>query len=153
MQLLVLLLPALLLYIFAYHLLVAVLPYRAYVITVRPEFSSPQLLLYLWTPREYLSGRYAFYDLHDLLRAVHRYTLNQKMHVIFICPYFQKRYLVPLTDPKANLFEFLVYFRTKYNSSVLGWADDVIQKYRNIMTLVNEATHSHSILSQQAAGN
>ena len=75
------------------------------------------------------------------------------MHVILICPYLQKRYLVALADPKTNLFEVLVYFRTKYNSSVLGWADDVIQKYRNIMTLVNEATHSHSILSQQAAGN
>lgn len=153
MQLLVLFLSTLLLYVLAYHLLVAVLSYRAYVIPVCPEFPSPQLLLYLWTPRKYLSCRYAFYDLHDLLRAVHRYTLNQKMHVVFICTYFQKRYLVPLTDPKTNLFEFLVYFRTKYNSSVLGWADDVIQQYRNIMTLVNEAAHSHSILSQQAAGN
>jgi hypothetical protein len=29
----------------------------------------------------------------------------------------------------------------------------VIQKHRNIMALMNEATHSYSILSQQAAGN
>lgn len=129
MQLLVLFLPALLLYIFAYHLLVPVLSYRAYVITVCPELPSPQLLLYLCTPHKYLSCRYAFYDLHDLLRTLHRYTLNQKMHVILICPYFQKCYLVSMTDPKTDLFEFLVYFRTKYNSSVLGWADDVIQKY------------------------
>ena len=60
MQLLILFLPALLLYILAYHLLVAVLSYRAYVISVCPQLSSPQLLLYLWTPREYLSCRYAF---------------------------------------------------------------------------------------------
>jgi hypothetical protein len=29
----------------------------------------------------------------------------------------------------------------------------VVQQYRNIMTLMDEAAHSSSILSQQAAGN
>jgi hypothetical protein len=29
----------------------------------------------------------------------------------------------------------------------------VIEKYRNIMALMNESAHSYSILSQQAAGN
>jgi hypothetical protein len=29
----------------------------------------------------------------------------------------------------------------------------VIQKYRNIMALMNESAHSYSILTQQAAGN
>jgi hypothetical protein len=153
MQLLILFLPPLLLYISAYHLLVPVLADRADVISIRPELPSPQLLLHLRARGEYLSGCYALYYLHYLLRAVHRHTLHQEMDMVFVCSYLQKRNLIPLTNFQADLFELEVYFGTKYNSSILRWTDNVIQKYRNIMALMNEATHSYSILSQQAAGN
>ena len=153
MQLLILFLPALLLYILAYHFLVSMLTDRADVIPARPELPSPQLLLYLWARRKDFSRRYTFYDLYYLLRAVGRHTLNQKMHMVFVGSYFQKRNFISLTDFQADLFELLIYFGTKYNSSVLRWADYVIEKYRNIMALMNEAAHSYSIISQQAAGN
>jgi hypothetical protein len=73
--------------------------------------------------------------------------------MVFVCSYFKERNLVPLTNAQTNLFELLVYFKAKYDSAVLCWADYVIQKYRNIMALMNESAHSYSILSQQAAGN
>lgn len=153
MQLLILFLPALLLYILAYHLLVAMLTDRADVISSRPELPSPQLLLDLRVGGKDSSRRYTLYDLYYLLRAVGRHALHQKMHMVFVGSYFQKCNFISLTDFQANLFEFEIYFWTKYNSSILRWADYVIEKYRNIMALMNEATHSYSIISQQAAGN
>ena|SRR5215208_678170 len=153
MQLLIFLFPALLLYILAYHLLVPVLTDCAYVISICPKLPSPQLLLYFRAGSEDISRRYALEDLHYLLRAVHRHTLHQKMDVVFVRSYLKKGDLIPVANSQADLFEFLVYFRIKYNSSVLRGADYVIEKYRYVMALMNEATHSHSILSQQAAGN
>ena len=153
MQLLIFLFPALLLYILAYHLLVPVLPDRADVISIRPKLPSPQLLLYFRAGCKYFSRRYALYDLHYLLRAVHRHTLHQKMDVVFVRSYLKECDLIPVANSQADLFEFLIYFGVEYNSSVLRRADYVIKKYRYVMALMNEATHSHSILSQQAAGN
>src|SRR5215217_3802289 len=153
MQLLILFFPPLLLYVLAYHLLVAVLPYRAYVIPGCPQMPSPQLLFYLWTRGKDFSGAYTLYDLHYLLRAIHRHTLHKKMYMVFIRSYFQKRNLISLTDLQTNFFELEVYFRTKYDSAILRRTNNVIQKYRNIMAFMNESTHSYSIVSQQAAGN
>src|SRR5829696_8891217 len=136
MQLLILFFPALLLYVLTYHLFVPVLPYRADEVSCRPQLSSPQPLLYFWAGGEDFSRRYTLYDLHYLLRAVHRHTLHQKMHMVFVRSYFKKLNLISLTDSQANLFELQVYFRIKYNSSILRWADDVIQKYRNVMALM-----------------
>jgi hypothetical protein len=152
-QLLILFFPALLLYVLADHLLIAVLPDRADKVSVRPELSSPQLLLYLWAGRKYLSGRDALDDLHDLLRAVDWHRLHQKMNVIFVCTYLKERYLIAFADLEANLFELEVYFRAKYHLAVLGWTNYVVQQYRNVMAFMDEAANSSSILTQQAAGN
>ena len=153
MQLLILFFPALLLDVLADHLLVAVLPDRADVIAICPELAAPQLFLYLRAGRKDFSRRDALDDLHDLLRAVHRHRLHQKMHMVFVRSDLQKPDLMPLADFDTNLFEFLVYFRTKYHSTVLRWTNDVVQQYRNVMALVDVATHSSIIISQQAAGN
>ena len=153
MQLLIFLFPSLLLYILAYHLLVPMLPDRAYIISIRPQLPSPQPLLYFRARSKYFSRRYTLYDLHYLFRTVHRHTLHQKMDVVFVGPDLKECDLIPVANSQADLFEFLVYFGAKYNSSVLRRTDYVIKKYRYVMALVNEAAHSHSILSQQAAGN
>ena len=153
MQYLILFFPSLLLYIFAYHLFIPVLPYAADVVSFRPHLPSPQLLLHFRACGKYFSRRYAFDRLYYLFRAVHWHALHQKMDVVFVGPDLQKRDLISLTDLQTNFFKLLIHFRCKYNSSILHRTDDVIQKYRYVMTLVNEAAHSHSILSQQAAGN
>src|ERR1051325_5869685 len=152
MQLLILFLPALLLNVLSNHLLVPVLPDRADVIARRPEFSTPQLLLYLWTGRKDFSCRDALDDLHDLLLAVHRHRLHQKMHVVFVGANLQKRDLVAFANPHANFFEFLVYLRAKHYAAVLGWTNDVVQQYRDVMALVDEAAHSSSILFAASCG-
>src|ERR1044071_2373454 len=111
MQLLVLFFPALLFDVLANHLLVAVLTYDADVVAVRPELAAPQPLLHLWTGRKDFPRRDALDDLHDLLRAVHRHRLHQKMHVVFVRADLQKRDLKTFADFHANLFELLVYVR------------------------------------------
>ena len=153
MQLLILLFPALLLYVSAYHLFIPVLPYCADVISCCPQMPSPQLLLHFGAGGKDLSGGYTLYDLYYLLRAIHRHTLHKEMYMVFVRPYFQERNLISLADLQTDLFELPVRFRTKYGSAILRWANNVIQKYRNIMALMNESTHSYSIVSQQAAGN
>jgi hypothetical protein len=152
MQLLVLFFPALLLDVFANHLLVAVLAYRADVIALRPELAAPQLLSHLWTGHKDFSRRNALDDLHDLFRTVHRHRLHQEMHVVFVRADLQKRNLVAFADLLANLFELLVYFRAKYHAAVLGWTNDVVQQYRDVVTLVDEAAHSSSILFAASCG-
>lgn len=153
MQLLILFFPALLLYVFAYHLLVAVLSDRADVIPCCPQMPSPQLLLYFWTRCKDFSCTYALYDLNYLLRAIHWHTLHKKMHMVFVRSYFQKRILISLTDLQTNFFKLLIYFGSKYNSAIFRRTNNVIEKYRNIMAFMNESAHSYSIVSQQAAGN
>ena len=152
MQLLILFLPALLLDVLADHLLVAVLAYRADVIPGAPQLSSPQPLLHLWTGCKDFSRRDALDDLHDLLRTVGWHRLHQKMHVVFVGADLQKRNLIAFADLEANLFELLVYFLAKYHSAVLGWTNDVVQQYRNVMALVDEAAHSSSILFAASCG-
>ena len=152
MQLLILFFPSLLLYVAAYHLLVAMLTDRANVIAVRPELSAPQLLLYLWTGRKDFSRRDALDDLHNLLRAIHWPRLHQKMHMVFVGSHLKKRNFIAFADFHANLFELLIYFGAKYHAAVLGWTNDMVQQYRNIMALVDEATHSSSILFAASCG-
>ena len=153
MQYLILLFSSLPLYIFAYHFLIPVLPDCVDEVPFRPQLPSPQLLLHLRARQKDFSRRYTLDRLHDLLWAVHRHALHQKMHMIFVGPDFQKRDFISLTDLQTDFFKLLVYCGCQDNSSILHWTDKVIHQYRYVMTLVNEATHSHSILSQQAAGN
>jgi hypothetical protein len=152
MQLLILFFPALLLDVLADHLFVAVLAYRAHVIAVRPELAAPQLLSHFWTARKDFSRRDALDDLHDPLWAVHRHRLHQKMDVVLVGANLQKGDLKAFADLYANLFEFLIYLRAKYHSTVLGWTNDVVQQYRNVMALVDEAAHSSSILFAASCG-
>ena len=153
MQSLILFFPALLLDVLTDHLFIPMLAHRADIVAVRPKLSSPKLLLYLWARGKDFSRRYTLDRLHDLLRAIGRHALHQKMHVIFVGPDFQKRDLVAMANLHTNLFELEVYFRSKDNSSILRWTDNVIEKHRNIMALMNESAHSFSIRTQQAAGN
>ena len=152
MQLLVLFFPALLFDVLADHLLVAVLSNRADVIACGPQLATPQLLLHLWITRKDFSRRDALDDLHDPLWAVHRYRLHQKMDVVLVGANLQKRNLKAFADLDANLFELLIYFRCKYHTAVLGWTNDVVQQYRNVMALVDEAAHSSSILFAASCG-
>ena len=92
---------------------VAMLPNRADEVAIAPELAAPQLFLDLWTRRQDFSGRDALDDLHNLLRAIHRHRLHQKMDGVFVRADLQKPDLMPLADFDTNLFKFLVYLRAK----------------------------------------
>ena len=152
MQFLILFFRPLLLDVLAYHLLVAVLTHRADVITRAPKFAAPQLLFYFGARGKDFSRGYAFDDLYNLLRTVHRYRLHQKIHLVFVSTYLDKRNFIAVADFHTHLFEFLVYLRTENHSTVLRWANDVIQKYRNVMALMNDSAHSLSIRNAASCG-
>ena len=153
MQLLILFFPALLLAVLADQLLVPRLPHGADVLSGCPKRPSPHLLFYLRAGGKDFSRRYPLNRLDDLLRAVPRHPLHQEMHRVFVRADFQKRDFISLTDFQADLFKLVVYFWAKPHSAILRRTDYVIEKHRNVMALINAATHSYSILSQQAAGN
>ena len=117
-----------------------------------PQLATPQTLFDGRDAVEDLTGRETFDDLDHLGRAVARHRLHQKMHVVFVSPNLQKRYLEPLADFQADFFELLINWRREHGSSVLCWTDDVIHQYRDVMTFVDVLAHPH-ILAQQAAGN
>ena len=97
-------------------------------------------------------GGDALDDLHYLLRAIHWHTLHQKMYMVFISANFNEWYFIAFADFQTRLFELLVNFFCKDHSPVLGRADDMVQKQRDIVTLMDILAHPSSI-SQQAAGN
>lgn len=67
------------------------------------------------------------------------------MHIVFISANLNERYFVAFADFQTCLFELLVNFFCKDHSPVLGWADDVVQKQRDIVTLMDILAHSTSI--------
>ena len=68
--------------------------YRTGKIPIRPEFPTPQLLLYLRTPTEYLTRRQAFHQHYNLRHAVGWYRLHKEMNVILVSADLQKLYLI-----------------------------------------------------------
>ena len=136
-----LILVPLLLHVFAYRLFVSVLAHCAGEVPVRPKLATPQFLPHLRTAFENLSGRYAFDHRHNLCHAVSGNRLHQKMNVIFVRSNFQKLDLVPLFDSKARLFEYLVNLFIDYSPSVLRRKHDVVQQYRDVVTLVYVFAH------------
>ncbi len=121
-------------------------------ISIRPKLPAPELFLDLRTVSKDLSGRNALNPLDYLLWTHHRYRLHEEMYMIAIRSNLQKCDLIAFANLQANFLELLVNRRCKDRSSVLRWTDDVIQQNRDVVTLMDEAAHPHS-LTQQAARN
>ena len=132
---------------------IAILPNRAHKIPVAPKLSSPQLLLYLWTRCQYLPCRNALDELHDFLRTIHRHRLYQEVHMVSICANLNKCHLISFADFQTRLFQLFVHRWRKNHSPILCRTHDVIQKHRNIVTLMNIAAHtSHYIAIAASCG-
>ena len=93
-----------------------------------PELSAPKLILHLRVKLENLFGRDALDCFYDLGWAHHRYTLDQKMNMVFVGPYFDKLDLISLRNLKADIFQTLINSLAKNNPSILGWANKVVEK-------------------------
>jgi len=74
--------------------------------------------------------------------------------MVFICPYFYELNFKPLRYFKTGVFQRLVNRFTEYNPSVFGRAYKMVQKYWNIMALMNIFTHITKIVnfSKQSFG-
>ncbi len=88
--------------------------------------SAPELILHLWVPSQYLFRRDTLYGCYYLRWRLYRNTLYQKMYMILIRSYFNKIYLVPLTNTGTRLLQCLLYQCRKYLPTVLHRAHYMI---------------------------
>jgi hypothetical protein len=97
---------------------VTVFPYGTGKVSIRPEFSTPKLLLNVRTPFEYFPGSNAFDDRHCSGHTVRWNALHEKMYMIIIGAYFQEFHLISFLNFYTYLFEYIVYVCVKQRSSV-----------------------------------
>jgi len=121
---------------------ISMLTDRADVISLSPKFPTPKNLLDLRNLSEYLSGCYALDGLNHLLGAIPRNRLYQKVHMVLIDTNLQKLYLVTLRYLQANVPNHSLHLLIKNHPSVFGRTYNVIDQYRNVVSLVYKFAHA-----------
>ena len=130
---------------------IAMLPNRAHEIPVAPKLSSPKLFLDLRTTAENLPRCNALDHLYDSLRTIYRHRLHQKVNMVLVGANLDKRHLISSADFQTGLFKLFIHRRCKNHSPIFGRTHNVIQKHRNIMTLVNIAAHTRHYIAIAAS--
>lgn len=120
---------------------VGILPNCVHVETARPEVSSPQKFSDFGVGMENMSCSEALHNLGNTRRGEGRNTLQQKMHVILICPDFDETDLEALLNLKTDLFERPLRGFCKSFSSVFHGTDQVVQQKSLVVTFVDVITH------------
>jgi len=120
-------------------------------VSIRPKRPSPQLLLNMRTTAKYLSRRKTLYQPHKLRHSIRRNRLGQKMNMVLIRTDFQKLHLVTLLDFKTHIPQHDVHVLIDHSSTVIGWKNQTVKQYRNVMALVNILTHP-TILRRKRRG-
>lgn len=123
------------------HFLVTVLTDGIRVIPARPELSTPEHLLDFGMTTEDLLRSNALDGLNDCRGRHHGDALDEKMDVVFIRPDLDEMDLVSFFYSHAHIFERYLHFFRKDLSSVLGRADDVVEKQGLVMSLENMFAH------------
>lgn len=126
MQLFVLFWVTLSLYIPFDRLLISLSPNRAHIVAIRPEFTTPQLLLDPRSTLEDLSGCQTLDHLDDLFWTVGRYRLDQKMHMVLVGPNLNELDLIALRNFQTYLFQDFVHVAIKHSSTIFGWTDKMV---------------------------
>ena len=137
---------ALLFYILADCLFIAVLPDGVRVVAACPELSSPKHFLHFTVCAEYLPGSDAFHDLHNYLWGHHGYTLNEEVHMIFIGSNFHEMDLMPFRNTHTDLFQSILHCFTEYLPPVLHRAYYVVKEKRLVVSLVDMFAHASILL-------
>jgi hypothetical protein len=140
---------ALIFYVAANHIFIPVLPYRTSKISVNPKLSTPKLFLHLRAPAENLSGRQTLDHPNQFGNAVCRNALHQKMHMITVTSNFQKLNLIPRFNLKEHFLQYAINRFVYNHTSILRRKDQVIQKNRHIVTLMDEFAHPFSLLRER----
>ena len=128
--------------VFADSHLVALLANGSRIIAVRPEFSTPQLLFDMWTPKENLPSCDALDELGQSRDAVAWNRLDKKMHMIFVCSNLQKDHGIAFLNLKTYIPQSFIHLWIKNYPAVLRWTSEMIQQNRNIMTFMDIPAHT-----------
>ena len=100
---------------------------------------------------KHLSRCYAFYYLYYFRNSHSRHTLDQKMNVVLICPYFNKLYLISFADAKTNFFYVFTYFSAYDFSPIFHRKNQMIKQQRLIVPFVNMFIHKNENTLFQSA--
>lgn len=138
-----------------------VLSNRSNVVSIRPELTTPQLLLDLGNTSENLTGGNAFDDPYNFGRTIGWNRLDEKMHMVLIGSKLQKNNLIPFGNLQTDGFEFFIDFGVKHHTPVFRRAHNMLDQDRDIMTFTNQSAHRpilaasrpHDKFAPQAAGN
>ena len=122
--------------------LISMLTNRTDIIALPPKLSTPKQLLDSWHLPENFSGCNALYCLHHFFRAIPWHRLHQKMYVVLINPNLQKLDLIALRYLQTNIPNYSFNLCVKNQSPVLGWTNNVIDQYRNVVSLVYVFAHA-----------
>jgi len=98
-----------------------------------PELATPQYLSDLWVTIKEFSRREAFDETSDFGGREGRNGLEQEVHMIFVCPYFNEGDFVVLGNRPTDVFEgFFDRFREDFLSASDG-ADEMVEEKRDIV--------------------
>src|ERR1044071_7337521 len=67
---------------------------------------------------------------------------TRKCTMVLVCTNLYECHLKSFADFQTALFQLLVHRRRKHHSSILRWTHDVIQKHRDIVTLMDIPAHT-----------
>ncbi len=123
----------------------AVLADRTEVSAIRPELSTPEVLLDRGDPPEDLSGRETLDDPDELAGAVRRNRLHEEVHVVPVGPDLQERDVVPGGNLQTDVPEGAVHLGGEHRPAVLRGADQMVQQDGDMVAPVDVFAHTPSL--------
>src|SRR5512147_691686 len=128
------------------------LSHSANVVTIGPEFATPQLLFDSWHPSKHFSRCKTLDDRDNFCRTIAWYRLHQKMYMILIRSNFEKLNLVTIGNFQTHIFQHLVHLIINHCSSIFSWTDKMIDQDGHIMAFSDDVTHAAILSRRRAAG-
>ena len=122
------------------------------IIPTCPEMTSPEFFLYCRVCLKDLFCNDTFYCLHHFAREYVWHTLEQKMHMIFVCSYFNKMYFITLCYCQTHCFDCLGYFFGNNRIAIFYRAYEMIEQYCFIVSFVDMLCHTHVSYHNLPAG-
>ncbi len=101
---------------------------------------------------EYFPGGDTLDYLYDHLRRHHRYTLDEKMHMVFVSSDLNKMDFVPLLDLQTYFLKRVLHVLCKDFPSMLRGAHNVVEKKGLVVVFKDMFTHSSILTHNEKQG-
>lgn len=151
MELGVLLLPALLDDVALNRPFAPVAADRTDVESIRPELSTPEIVLDRGDAAEDLPSRETLDNPDQLRRAVRWDRLHQEVHMIPVCPNLQENDVIPFGDLQTDISEHHIHLGREDGPPVLRRTHEVVEQDGDIVAAVDVLTHPPSLSQSDAA--